>query len=166
MSTHDDRAQWDETAAVLGHLKKMRVIWISFLVTVPVAVAAGPQLPRLEPAAATPAAVTLVTLATVLWISFTAERDSRARLDRAKRAYVVHEDPDRLLRSHLWVFVMVLVRLEVIVVCGLITAVWGMGSKIALWYSLLAGLMMVLAWPTEHKVRLLLARAREAGGRT
>lgn len=162
MSTQVEGPRWDETAAVLAHLKRMRVIWVVFLVTIPVAIACGPMLPRLEPAAATPAAVTLVTLATVLWISFTAERDSRSRLDRAKRAYAVHEDPDRLLRSHLSVFVMVLVRLEVIVMCGLITAVWGMGSNIALWYSLLAGLMMILAWPTEHKVRLLLARARES----
>jgi hypothetical protein len=139
----------------------MRAVWATFLATVPLAVIAGPRLPRLDPAAATPTAVTLVTLATVLWICFTAERDSRGRLERAKRAFAVHGDPDRLLRSHLGVFVMVLVRLEVVVVCGLITTVWGSGQNVAVWYPLLAGLMMVLAWPTEHKVRLLLARGRE-----
>ncbi len=157
-----ERSRWDESNAVARQLTRMRVVWVAFLVTVPLAIIVGHRAPRLEPAAATPAAVTLVTVAAGMWISFTAERDSRARLERAKRAFAVHQDPDRLLRSHLWVFVAVLVRLELIVAFGLVTAVWGVGPRVATWFALLAGLLMLLAWPSEHKVRLLLARARQA----
>ena len=161
MMTDVERSRWDESIAVARQLTRMRLVWVAFLMTVPLAVIAGYRAPRLEPAAATPAAVTLVTVAAGIWISFTAERDSRARLQRAKRAFAVHHDPDRLLRSHLWVFVAVLVRLELIVAFGLVTAVWGVGPGVAVWFALVAGLLMLLAWPSEHKVRLLLARARQ-----
>ena len=165
MNADVERSRWNESAAVAGQLTRMRVVWLAFLATVPLAIVVGYRAPRLEPAAATPAAVTVVTVAAVVWISFTAERDSRARLERAKRAFAVHRDPDRLLRSHLWVFIAVMARLELIVGFGLVTAVWGVGPGIATWLALLAGLLMVLAWPTEHKVRLLLARARQAAER-
>lgn len=161
MSEGGDRPRWNETAAVRRQLVRMRVMWAAFLATVPLAIVAANRLPRLEPAAATPTAVTLVSLGAALWISFSAERDARHRLERAKRAFAVHADPDRLLRSHLFVFLMVMIRLEVIVMCGIVTAVWGSGPRVAIWFPLLAGLMMLLAWPTEHKVRLLLARGRE-----
>ena len=49
-----------------------------------------------------------------------------------------------------------------IVAFGLVTAVWGLGPGIAIWFALLAGLLMLLACPTEHKVRLVLARGRQA----
>ena len=161
MDREADRSRWDESAAVARQLVRMRVVWAVFLTTVPLAIVAGYRAPHLEPAAATPAAVTLVAVAAAMWISFTAERDSRARLERAKRAFAVHQDPDRLLRSHLFVFVSVLARLELIVVFGLVTAIWGVGPRVAMWFSLLAGLLMLLAWPSEHKVRLVLARARQ-----
>jgi len=162
MMSDVDRGRWDESAAVARQLVRMRAVWLAFLVTVPLAIMIGYHAPRLEPAAATPTAVTLVTVAAAMWISFTAERDSRARLERAKRAFAVSQDPDRLLRSHLWVFIAVLFRLELIVAFGLVTAVWGVGPRVAMWFALLAGLLMLLAWPSEHKVRLLLGRARQA----
>jgi hypothetical protein len=139
----------------------MRVVWATFLATVPLAIVVAKRLPRLDPAAATPMAVTLVALGASIWIAFSAERDARHRLERAKRAFAVHGDSNLLLRSHLFVFLTVMIRLEVIVFCGIVTAVWGSGPRVAIWFALLAGLMMLLAWPTEHKVRLLLARGRE-----
>ena len=162
MSGDVDRARWNESAAVTRQLVRMRVVWAAFLATIPLVIVVGYRVPHLDPAAATPTAVTLVAAAAALWISFTAERDSRARLERARRAFAVHRDPDRLLRSHLWVFIVVLLRLELIAVFGLVTAVWGVGPKVAIWFALLAGLLMLLTWPSEHKVRLVIARARHA----
>jgi hypothetical protein len=162
MNSDVDQTRWSESTAVARQLFRMRVVWAAFLVTVPLVIVAGYRVPHLDPAAATPTAVTLVAAAAALWISFTAERDSRARLERARRAFAVHQDPDRLLRSHLWVFVVVLLRLELIALFGLVTAVWGLGPKISIWFALLAGLLMLLTWPTDHKVRLVLARARYA----
>jgi hypothetical protein len=160
MNSDVDRVRWDESAAVARQLTRMRTVWVAFLVRVPRARVVGYRVPHLEPAAATPKAVTLVAAAAAMWISFTAERDSRARLERARRAFAVHQDPDRLLRSHLWVFVSVLARLELIIVFGLVTAVWGVGPTVGTWFALLAGLLMLLTWPSEHKVRLVLARGR------
>jgi Flp pilus assembly protein TadB len=97
-----------------------------------------------------------------MWISFTAERDSRVRLDRGKRAFAVDGDLDRLLRNHWLVFMTVLFRLEILVVMGIVTAVWGLGPRVAVWFVLLAGLMMLLTWPSEHKTRLLIFRAKES----
>ena len=151
----------EEKAAVARHLVRMRITWIAFLATVPVAAVAGYWLPRLDPAAATPTSLTLVVLAASLWISFTAERDARNRLDRAKRAFAVHGELARLLRDHRLVFLMVLIRLEIIVGLGVVTAVWGTGPRIGLWFEILAGLLMVLAVPTEHKARMVIATARE-----
>ena len=78
-----------ETLVVRRHLAHMRVSWVFFLITIPVAAVACYNLPRLDPAAATPTVVTLVGLGASLWVAFTAERDSRARLDRGKRAFAV-----------------------------------------------------------------------------
>jgi len=150
-----------ETLAVRRHLARMRVTWAFFLVTIPVAAVACYNLPRLDPAAATPTVVTLVGLGASLWVAFTAERDSRVRLDRGKLAFAVDGDLDRLLRNHWLVFATVLLRLEILVVMGIVTAIWGLGPRLAVWFVLLAGLMMLLAWPSEHKTRLLIFRARE-----
>jgi hypothetical protein len=151
----------EETAAVARHLVRMRVTWAVFLATVPLAAVAGFSLPRLDPAAATPTSLTLVVLAAVLWISFTAERDARKRLERAKRAFAAHGELVRLLRDHWFVFVLVLIRLDVIVGLGVVTAVWGAGPRVGLWFEILAGLLMVLAVPTEHKARMVVATARD-----
>jgi hypothetical protein len=151
-----------ETLAVRRHLVRMRFTWAFFLATIPVAALACTNLPRLDPAAATPTAVTLVGLGASMWISFTAERDSRVRLDRGKRAFAVDGDLDRLLRNHWLVFMTVLFRLEILVVMGIVTAVWGLGPRVAVWFVLLAGLMMLLTWPSEHKTRLLIFRAKES----
>ena len=120
-----------------------------------------PAIPTEGPAAATPASVTLVALAAGMWICFTAERDARQRLERAKRAFAVHGELDRLLRDHWLVLLVVLFRLELVVGFGVVVAVWGSGPRVAIWFPILAGLLMALAWPSEHKTRLMIARARE-----
>jgi hypothetical protein len=152
----------EEAVAVASHLRRMRIWWLVGLVTVPIALIAAFLLPRLDPAGATRTSVTLVALAAGMWIAFTAERDARVRLDRARNAFVVHGDIELLLRDHFKVFLVVLVRLELILVFGLVVAVWGSGPRVAVWFALLAGLMIVLAWPSEHKSRLVIARGRQA----
>jgi len=131
------------------------------LCTIPIAIVAVFLLPRLRAEAASPFAVTLLVLAGSLWVAFTAERDARGRLDRAKRAFAVHDDVPRLLHDHLVVFLVVIFRLEVVVVGAVVTAVWGLGPAVGVWIALLGGIMMGLAWPSERKTRLLIERARK-----
>jgi hypothetical protein len=150
-----------EAASVTRHLRRMRLSWGVLLATAPASAAILFSLPRLDPAAATPASVTLVALAAGMWICFTAERDARQRLERAKRAFAVHGELDRLLRDHWLVLLVVLFRLEMVVGFGVAVAVWGSGPGVAIWFPILAGLLMALAWPSEHKTRLMIARARE-----
>jgi hypothetical protein len=138
----------------------MRLLWGVFLATVPVAIAVGFLLPRLTADTASPLTVTLLVVAGSLWVSFTAERDARTRLERAKRAYAAHEDEDRLLHDHRTVFLLVMIRLEIVVACGVVASVWGLGPAVGMWMALLGGVMMGLAWPSERKTRLLIERAR------
>jgi len=139
----------------------MRIAWAAFLTTVPVAVAACFWLPGRQTAAASPTMLTLMALAGSLWIGFTAERDARLRLERAKRAFAVHGDRRLLLGNHWQVYLVVLVRLEVVAALGLVTAVWGLGPWVGVWFVLLAGLLIALSWPTGRKARLLVERGEE-----
>jgi hypothetical protein len=148
-------------ALLQAHLRRMRITWAGFLVTVPTATAAVFWLPRMRSAAASPVIITLLALAGSLWVAFSAERDARLRLERAKRAFAALGDERRLLRDHWLVFVVVMLRLEVIVVLGLVTAAWGLGPRIAVVFVLLAGLLMGLAWPSKRKAELLVERGRE-----
>jgi uncharacterized membrane protein len=145
---------------VSDHLAKMRRIWAMFLATVPVAIMSGFLLPRLTTDAASPVMVTLLLVAGCLWVSFTAERDARTRLERAKRAFAARGDSEQLLSDHRTVFWVVMVRLEIVVVCSVVASVWGLGPSVGVWMALLGGMMMGLAWPSERKTRLLIERAR------
>ncbi len=140
------------------------MVWGVFLATAVAALGACFFLPRLRAAAASPATVTLLALVGCLWVTLTADRDARARLDRAKRAFAVHGDLGRLLDDHRTVLLVVLLRLEVVVICSVVVAVWGGGPLIAIWFAVLAGVMIGLAWPTERKLRLLVDRAHELRG--
>lgn len=151
----------DDPGLVPKHVRRMRIVWASFVATVPLAVAAGSAAPRLSTELGSPSTVTLLALAIGLWVGFTAERDSRGRLERIKRAFAVHGDVRRLLDDHLRVFVVVMLRLEVIVIGGVVTSVWGLGPRVGSWMTLLGGLMMALAWPTVRKTEILILRARE-----
>ena len=149
---------------IASRLRTMRIVWGVFVATAAAVAAACFFLPRLRAEAASPAMVTLLALAGCLWVTFTADRDARARLARAKRAFAVHGDLGRLLTDHLRVFLVVLLRLEIVVVCSVVVAVWGGGPSIGIWFALLAGVMMGLAWPTERKTLLLVERAEELRG--
>jgi len=143
------------------HLLRMRLTMGVFLATVPVAAIAAVFSEHRRSALASPLTMTLVAVVASLWIGFSANRDARGRLERTKRAFAVHGDERRLLREHWWVYVMVLLRLEAMVLCGVVIALWGLGTGTAAWLLLVAGVMIALTWPTLDKTRLLLARAHD-----
>ena len=145
---------------VRRHLLRMRLTTGLFLATVAVAVAVAFLVPHRGSSAASPMTVTLVAAAACLWLSFFANRDARERLERIKRAFAVHGDEGRLLRDHWLVYLVILVRLEMMVVCGLVASLFGSGPRFGFWMFLLAGLMVILSWPTARKAQLLLGRAR------
>jgi len=151
----------DETEIVRGHVRRMRMAWAVMLATVPVAAAVGLAVPHRATHLGSPSTVTLLALAVSLWVGFTAERDSRSRLDRIKRAFAVQGDLTRLLRDHLTVLVVVMLRREIIVLGGVVISIWGIGPRLGFWIVLLGGLMMGLAWPSIRKAQILILRARE-----
>ena len=143
-----------------SHLLRMRVTAVVGVVVVAVSVVAAFVLPYRGSAVAAPRTVTLVALAATLWIGFSANRDANGRLAKIRRAFAVHGDEGRLLRDHWLVYVVVLLRLEMMVVAGLVVALWGSGPMIGVWLLVLGGLMVGLTWPTTRKTQLLLGRAR------
>lgn len=151
--------------AVAHHLSRMRLEWAFFMLTVPAAITACFVLARSTSDSLSPLTVTLLALAMSLWIALTAERDARARLDRAKRAFAVHGEITRLLRDYRSVYLIVMLRLELVVLCAVVTAVWGSGSVTGTWIALLGGVLIGLAWPSGRKTTLLIERARELRGR-
>jgi hypothetical protein len=142
------------------HLRRMRVTTGIFLATVPAAIAVAFLARYRGSSVASPLTVTLVAAAASLWIGFAANRDAGNRLEKIRRAFAVHGDESRLLRDHWLVYLAVLVRLEMMVVCGLIVSLWGLGPGIGVWLLVLGALMMALTWPTARKTQLLLGRAR------
>jgi len=143
----------------------MRRQWAFFMLTVPVAITACFLLPRERSESFSPLTVTLLAIAASLWIALSAERDARARLDRAKRAFAAHGEITRLLRDYRSVYLVVMLRLEVIVLAAMATAVWGSGPATGVWIALLAGVLIGLAWPSDRKTALLVERAGELRGR-
>ncbi len=153
-----------QAETIAHHLKRMRLEWAFFMVTVPAAIAACFFLPRNTSEALSPLTVTLLALATSLWIALSAERDARARLDRAKRAFAVHGGLTRLLRDYRLVYLTVMLRLELVVFAAVVTSVWGSGPVTGVWIALLGGVMISLAWPSRSKTTLLIERARKLKG--
>jgi len=143
-----------------SHLLRMRLTAMVALAIVIVAAIAAFVLPYRGSAVASPRTVTLVALAASLWIGFSANRDATGRLERIRRAFAVHGDERRLLRDHWLVYLVVLFRLGMMVVAGLVVALWGSGPTFGIWLLVLGGLMVVRTWPTPRKIQLLLGRAR------
>ena len=143
-----------------SHLLRMRITVTAALAVVFFAAIAAFVLPYRGSAVASPRTVTLVALAASLWIGFSANRDAAGRLERIRRAFAVHGDEGRLLRDHWLVYMLILVRLGMMVVAGLVVALWGSGPTFGIWLLILGGLMIVLTWPTTRKTQLLLGRAR------
>ena len=104
--------------------------------------------------------LSLVAVAGALWVGFSANRDAANRMEKIRRAFAVHGDEARLLFDHWLVYVVILVRLEIMVVGGLVVALWGLGPVFGVWVLVLGLLMIGLTWPTARKSRLLLGRAR------
>lgn len=146
------------------HLRRMRFTAGAFLATIPAAMAFSFLMPHRGTATVSPTTITLVAVAASLWVGFTANRDGGNRLERIKRAGAAHGDDARLLRDHWLVYVVILLRLEMLVVGGVVVALWGLGPAIGVWLMLLGGLMIVLTWPTARKTQLLLGRVRALRG--
>jgi hypothetical protein len=145
---------------ITKHVLRMRLTAGVFLATVPLAVVLCLALPHRGTAAVSPLTLTIVAVAAVGWIGFSANADARKRLERIRNAAAVHGDDARLLRDHWLVYTTILVRLEVIVVAGVVVALWGLGPAIGVWVVVLGGLMIALTWPTTRKTQLLLGRVR------
>ena len=141
------------------HLRRMRLLFAIGLAAAPAAAAAALWLGAREPGAATPFTLTLVAYAAALWIGATAAHDARRRLEVAKRGYSVHGELGRLLADHRLVYLAVLLRLEVVALCGLVIAVWGLGPLPAVPVLALAAILVAQTWPTRRKTELLVARA-------
>ena len=143
-----------------SHLVRMRVSAVAGLVVMVFAAIAAFVLPYRGSAVASPRTVTLVALAASLWIGFSANRDAASRLEKIRLAFAVHGDEGRLLRDHWLVYLVVLIRLEMMAAGGLVVALWGSGPTFGIWFLILGGLMIALTWPTTRKTQLLLGRAR------
>jgi hypothetical protein len=138
----------------------MRLTTGLFLATVPAGLFVAFLAPYRGSSMASPTTVTLVAAAACLWLGFSANRDAGERLDRVRRSFAVHGDEARLFRDHWLVYLVVLIRLETMVLCGVVASVWGLGPRFGLWLVILAGIMMALSWPTARKSQLLLGRAK------
>ncbi len=147
-------------ANLQSHLLRMRVTAVVGVVVVILSVVAAFVLPYRGSTGVSPRTVTLVALAASLWIGFSANRDATGRLERIRLAFSVHGDEGRLLRDHWFVYMIILVRLGMMLLAGLIVALWGSGPIFGIWLLILGGLMVVLTWPTTRKTQLLLGRAR------
>lgn len=141
------------------HLRRMRLTAAVFLLSVAAAAGAVYLLPRHPLGHLSPLVVTAGTLAVSLWLAFTAEGWSRKLLGRIRDRFEEHQDVALLLDGHFRVYLAVLVRLEIILLAAVVTAVSGSGPTPALFQLILTAVLMALAWPTEHKTRLLLRRA-------
>ena len=130
------------------------------LIVAVVAVVAAFGLSYRGSSVASPRTVTLVAVAGALWVGFSANRDAANRMEKIRRAFAVHGDEARLLVDHWLVYVAILVRLEIMVLGGLVVALWGLGPAFGVWVVILALLMIGLTWPTARKSQLLLGRAR------
>jgi hypothetical protein len=145
---------------VRSHLLRMRVTAVAALVVAIGVAVASYVLPYRGSAVASPLAVTLVAVVASMWIGFSANRDAAGRLEKIRRAFAVHGDEGRLLRDHWLVYGVILIRLEMMVLGGLVVALWGLGPTFGVWLLVLGGLMVVRTWPTARKSQLLLGRAR------
>ena len=143
-----------------AHLLRMRVTAVVGVVVVIGLAVASFVLPYRGSAVASPRTVTLVALAASLWIGFSANRDAAGRMTRIRQAFAVHGSEERLLREHWLVYIVILIRLEMMAIGGLVVALWGSGPMIGIWLVILGGLMIALTWPTTRKTQLLLGRAR------
>jgi hypothetical protein len=146
-----------------SQLARPYLIWLralaSFLLVVPAAACVVVFfLPRRQSLLASPLVITLIALAMGLWFAFSAGRDARSRLDGIKHGFATTGNLKLLLRDYLLVYLVVLLRLQALTLCGFLTAIWGKGPAYAVAFMVVAMLLTARAWPTQHKLDLLLDR--------
>ena len=145
------------------HLLRMRAVAVIALLG-PVAMAViGFVLPRSRSTLISPIGMTLLAAAAALWIVLTANGDASRRLESVKRGFAAHGEVATLLREHLIVYLVVLLRLLCVGLCGLVTAGWGNGPWVAIWFFVANALLVLMTWPTRRKSELLIARATAKG---
>ncbi len=115
-------------------------------------------LPHRESWLASPTTITIIAAAMGLWFAFSTDRDARQRLEVIKLAFAVDGALPPLLRAYVRVYLVVLLRLQTLTLCGLLTAVWGNGPVMAAPFMIAALIMTARAWPTAPKLQLLLER--------
>ena len=109
----------------------------------------------------TPVAVSVAAGALGLLLALTAERAVGRRLRCAHAAYARDGDRTRLLAAHLTSYLLVLARLGLVAALGPLVALFGTGGLVGSGLVAAAAALMLLAWPSEGKVELLLHRAEE-----
>jgi len=144
------------------HLRRLRVLALTFLPVVPLAWWLTVSLPRGHLRWLPPTAVTLIAGGLGIGLAFTAEWAARRRLERARTGYAEAPDRHRLLSAHLRTYLTVLVRLSAVAALGPVVAVWGTGALAGSGLVAVAAALMLMAWPTEAKGELLLHHAEEA----
>jgi hypothetical protein len=154
------RAENTDPAEIDNHLARMRVTAVAALFLVMAAAVAAFAMHYRGSEVASPMTVTLVAVAGTLWVGFTATRDADRRLEVIRRAFAVHGEEEKLLREYWIVYLAVVVRLSVMVLAGVMVALFGLGPRVGIWLILLGGLMIALTWPTRRKIQLLLGRSR------
>lgn len=147
------------TAEIDAHLRRMRGLWIFGEVMILVLAIACWFLPQRAPTFVGRGGFSLLLAAFGLWLGVSSNRDARARMEKIRRAFGIYQDVSRLLRGHLIAFAWILMRMLMISVGGVLTAVWGSGPAFSLLLSSLAFLLALMTFPTEYKTRLLLKRA-------
>ena len=162
MNGRDEHPSGTPTPAeIQRNLRTMRLSGSITLTVLAVLAVASFFIPHRDNTLTGPGGVSLLAGAAALWIGFSANRDARTRMARIRRAYAVHGEMSRLLRDFRRAYLVILMRLGAIGACGLAVTVWGRGPGLALFFYILGAILTAMSWPTEHKTRLLIRRARE-----
>lgn len=148
----------ERTTPWARHLQLLRVLTVLHLLLTTAVLVAVFFLPRRESMLASPTTITLIAAAMGLWFAATAGRDARHRLEVIKLGFEIRGELPKLLRSYVLVYVVVLLRLQSLSICGLLIAVWGRGPVMAVPMLVVGLLLIARAWPTNHKLALLLDR--------
>ncbi len=142
------------------HERQLRWLTVGALVGFPLMGYLGFVIPRFS-IGVPPVWMTAAALAGGLVLSLRVEKVAQHLVISLKDRYASRGDVSQLLADHRRTLLLVLVMLEGIGLAGLLVAVAGSGARAALWFQGAGIVLTVLAWPTEHKVRLLLRRAQE-----
>lgn len=145
---------------LLAHVRILRRLDLAAGCVVAFGAVAQFFLPRVASSLAGPTEITLLVAAAALWIGLSANRDARTRMERIRRAYTVHRDLENLLHDHLGSYLVVLLRVVLIAAAGAAVAVWGRGPGFGFLLFALSLMLIAMAWPTHHKLQLLIRRAR------